>query len=252
LSASLGIEGVVTRSPVELFGRWDNPFTRTVSGLIRSRATVSSQRRVRQAESRVRKRGVDETIILEFDGGSRGNPGPAGVGVVLRARDGTTLLTLGRSIGRATNNVAEYKALITGLQEAKKLGVKKLLIKGDSELIVKQMTGEYRVKNADLRDLYDDAQFLLHQFDEARFQHNVREKNALADRLANLAMDRRADVTEVNEPGSIDEPAPAPTRVGDQITCPRCGCVIEVRKPSPIRPHQLRPFGCQCGMKMRS
>src|SRR3954469_11676366 len=101
---------------------------------------------------------MDETITLEFDGGSRGNPGPAGIGVVLRAQDGTPLVTLGRFIGRATNNVAEYRALITALEQAKVLGAKKLIIRGDSELIVKQMRGEYRVKNADLRELYDEAQ----------------------------------------------------------------------------------------------
>src|SRR3954449_13141651 len=98
---------------------------------------------------------MDELITIEFDGGSRGNPGPAGIGVVLRAADGTPVVTLGRFIGRATNNVAEYKALITGLQEAKKLGAKKILIRGDSELIIKQMRGEYRVKHPDLRPLYD-------------------------------------------------------------------------------------------------
>src|SRR6476660_1187777 len=101
---------------------------------------------------------MDETLTLEFDGGSRGNPGPAGVGVVVRAADGTALVTLGRFIGRATNNVAEYKALITALQEAQKLGAKKIVIRGDSELIIKQMRGEYRVKNPDLKDLYDQAQ----------------------------------------------------------------------------------------------
>src|SRR6185295_6111494 len=104
---------------------------------------------------------MDETLTLEFDGGSRGNPGPAGIGVVLRARDGTALVTLGRYIGRATNNVAEYKALITALQEAKKLGARKILVRGDSELIVRQMLGQYRVKNADLRELYEEAQDLL-------------------------------------------------------------------------------------------
>src|SRR6476661_9562741 len=108
---------------------------------------------------------MDETITLQFDGGSRGNPGPAGIGVVLRAADGTVLRTLGRFIGRATNNVAEYKALIAALEEAKKLGAKKIIVRGDSELIIKQMRGEYRVKQPDLRGLYDEAQFLLHQFD---------------------------------------------------------------------------------------
>jgi ribonuclease HI len=192
---------------------------------------------------------VKETITIQFDGGSRGNPGPAGIGIVLRAEDGTTLATLGRFIGRATNNVAEYKALITGLEEAKKLGAKRIIIRGDSELIVKQMRGEYRVKNPDLRELYDEAQFLLHQFDEAKIEHNLRGNNTVADKLANLAMDRRQDVTDVDE-SSAEAPAPHETKAGDRFTCPRCGCVIDVKKPSSIRPHQLRPFACQCGMRM--
>src|SRR3954463_4301637 len=104
---------------------------------------------------------MNETITLEFDGGSRGNPGPAGIGVVLRAQDGTPLVTLGRFIGRATNNVAEYRALITAMEEAKKLGATKILIRGDSELIIKQMNGEYRVKHPDMRVLYDEAQSLI-------------------------------------------------------------------------------------------
>src|SRR5437016_5897019 len=100
---------------------------------------------------------MDELITIEFDGGSRGNPGPAGIGVVLRAQDGTPLVTLGRFIGRATNNVAEYRALIAGLEKAKELGAKKILVRGDSELIVRQMLGQYRVKSPDLKDLYDEA-----------------------------------------------------------------------------------------------
>src|SRR3954471_8242848 len=104
---------------------------------------------------------MNEWITLQFDGGSRGNPGPAGIGVVVRAADGTPLVTLGRFIGTATNNVAEYTALITALEEAKKLGAKKIIVRGDSELVIKQMRGEYRVKNADLKVLYDDAQHLL-------------------------------------------------------------------------------------------
>src|SRR6266436_6279056 len=111
---------------------------------------------------------MDELITLEFDGGSRGNPGPAGIGVVVRAKDGTPLVTLGRFIGRATNNVAEYRALIAGLEKARELGAKNVVIRGDSELIVKQMRGEYRVKNPDLRALYDEAQALYRQFDSAK------------------------------------------------------------------------------------
>ncbi len=151
---------------------------------------------------------MDETITLQFDGGSRGNPGPAGIGVVLKAEDGTPLVTLGRFIGRATNNVAEYKALITALQQAKQLGATKIVVRGDSELIIKQMRGEYRVKHPDLRPLYDEAQHLLSQFDKSRIEHNYRQDNALADKLANLAMDRKAEVTDVDDPG----PAAGTTR----------------------------------------
>src|SRR5437667_8423035 len=100
---------------------------------------------------------MNETITLEFDGGSRGNPGPAGIGVVLRAKDGTAIATLGKFIGRATNNAAEYRALIAALQEAKKLGAKKVVVRGDSELVIRQMRGEYRVKHPDLKPLYEEA-----------------------------------------------------------------------------------------------
>jgi len=190
-----------------------------------------------------------ETIIIQFDGGSRGNPGPAGIGVVLQAQDGTPLVTLGRFIGRATNNAAEYRALIIGLEKARELGARKVRIRGDSELIVRQMRGEYRVKNADLKELYDEAQSLFHQFDEASIEHNYREKNTLADRLANRAMDRKGDVTSVDEQ-PLDAPAPAEPKAGDRFNCPRCGCAIELQKPSRLRPHQLRPFKCQCGNPM--
>jgi ribonuclease HI len=191
----------------------------------------------------------DEVFTLEFDGGSRGNPGPAGIGVVVRAQDGTPLVTLGRFIGRATNNVAEYRALICAMEQARTLGAKKVVIRGDSELIIRQMLGQYRVKNADLKELYDEAQSLIHEFDDAKIEHNLRHKNELADKLANLAMDRKAEVTEVNS-AAIDEPSPTATQAGDVFSCPRCGCEIEVNKPSNIRPHQLRPFVCQCGQKM--
>lgn len=197
---------------------------------------------------------MTETLTLEFDGGSRGNPGPAGVGVVVRAADGTPLVTLGRFIGRATNNVAEYTALITALQEAKKLNAKSVAIRGDSELIIRQMLGQYRVKSPDLIPLYEEAQHLYHQFDHATISHNLRHKNELADRLANLAMDRRKDVTEVAGGGDdvspLDEPSPVAPKDGDRHVCPKCSCVIRIQRPTNVRPHQLKPFVCQCGTKM--
>jgi ribonuclease HI len=195
---------------------------------------------------------MEETLTLQFDGGSRGNPGPAGIGVVVSASDGTPVVTLGRFIGRATNNVAEYRGLITAMEEALRLGAKRIIIRGDSELVIKQMRGEYRVKSPDMKPLYAQAQDLLAQFDSAKIEHNLRGKNALADKLANLAMDRKADVTDVagGVPSEIDLPAPEATKAGQRFTCGRCGCAIEVEKPSSIRPHQLKPFVCQCGNKM--
>ena len=194
---------------------------------------------------------MDEVITVQFDGGSRGNPGPAGIGVVLSAADGTPLVTLGRFIGRATNNVAEYRALITAMEEARKLGAKKIVIRGDSELIIKQMNGQYRVKHPDMKVLYDEAQDLIAQFDQATITHNLRHKNELADKLANLAMDRKRDVTDANvDESPIDAPSPVATKAGDRFACVRCGCVVRVETPSGVRPHQLKPFVCQCGTKM--
>jgi ribonuclease HI len=186
---------------------------------------------------------MDEVITLNFDGGSRGNPGIAGIGVVLFAADSTPIVTLGKFIGRATNNFAEYMALIVGLREAKKLGVKKLVIRGDSELIIKQMRGEYRVKNPGLKDLYDQAQKLLADFPGAKLEHNLREHNSLADKLANLAMDRGGDVTDIDPtPASMSE------RARNRFSCKSCGCQIEVKRPSSAE--KISPFVCQCGNTM--
>ncbi len=200
---------------------------------------------------------MNETLTLQFDGGSRGNPGPAGIGVVVSSADGTPLVTLGRFIGRATNNVAEYTALITVLEEAKKLSATKIIVRGDSELVIKQMKGIYRVKSPDMKPLYERAMALVEQFEKVSIEHNLRHKNELADTLANLAMDKRGEVTEVPgagsknaHPSSLDQPAPHQTKSGDRFGCERCGCSIEVQSPPKIRPHQLKPFGCQCGAKL--
>ena len=198
---------------------------------------------------------MKETLTLQFDGGSRGNPGPAGIGVVVRAEDGTALVTLGRFIGHATNNVAEYRALITAMQEAKKLGAKKVVIRGDSELIVRQMNGQYRVKNADLKELYEEAQTVLSQFDQAKIEHNLRDKNTLADKLANLAMDRRHDVLEADDdspakPEPPGRPASAFLKQGDKFTCSNCGCELTLDVLPPDRFTRLKPFSCLCGTRM--
>lgn len=137
-------------------------------------------------------------LIVEFDGGSRGNPGPAGFGVVIRAADdGTPLVTAGRFIGNATNNVAEWQGLIFGLKEARRLGAAQVTVHGDSQLVIRQMTGQYRVKQPHLKPLHAEAQAEVKAIGRATFTHNLREHNELADKLANRAMDRKGDVDEI-------------------------------------------------------
>ena len=126
---------------------------------------------------------------LFTDGGARGNPGPAAFGYVLEAEDGTVLDARGEAIGRATNNVAEYRALVAGLEKALELGVTELEVVSDSELLVKQMRGEYKVKNEALRELSLEAGRLARRLDSVRYKAVRREHNELADRLVNEALD---------------------------------------------------------------
>jgi ribonuclease H / adenosylcobalamin/alpha-ribazole phosphatase len=126
---------------------------------------------------------------LSTDGGARGNPGPAAYGYVLEAEDGQLLATHGEAIGTATNNVAEYRALIAGLEKAVELGVDELEVISDSELLVKQMRGEYKVKNEALRELSIEAGELADQLDSVTYKAVRREHNELADRLVNEALD---------------------------------------------------------------
>jgi ribonuclease HI len=126
---------------------------------------------------------------LSTDGGARGNPGPAAYGYVLEAEDGTVLDARGERIGIATNNVAEYRALIAGLERAVELGIEELEVVSDSELLVKQMQGEYRVKNETLRELNEDANVLERKLGRVRYTAVRREHNELADRLVNEALD---------------------------------------------------------------
>ena len=126
---------------------------------------------------------------LSTDGGARGNPGPAAYGYVLEAENGTVLDARGETIGVATNNVAEYRALIAGLQKAVELGIDELQVVSDSELLVKQMQGEYRVKNEALRELNDEANSLERKLGRVRYTAVRREHNELADKLVNEALD---------------------------------------------------------------
>ena len=129
---------------------------------------------------------------LFTDGGSRGNPGPAAYGFVLEAEDGTVLDARGEAIGIATNNVAEYSALVAGLEKAAELGVTELEVVSDSELLVKQMRGEYRVKNQALRDLFLDASRVARKIHRVTYTAVRREHNELADSLVNEALDAAA------------------------------------------------------------
>jgi ribonuclease HI len=127
---------------------------------------------------------------LFTDGGSRGNPGPAAYAFVLEADDGTVLDARGEAIGVATNNVAEYAALVAGLERAVEIGVDELEVVSDSELLVKQMRGEYRVKNQALQDLFLDASHLARKVGHVKYTAVRREHNELADSLVNEALDR--------------------------------------------------------------
>ncbi|HET6498335.1 MAG TPA: ribonuclease HI family protein [Coriobacteriia bacterium] len=132
--------------------------------------------------------------VLYTDGGSRGNPGPAGSGFVLRDPAGTLVCVSGHFIGHATNNQAEYDGVIRGIEHALSRGCARLEVRTDSQLVVRQMTGRYRVKNAGLKGLHARAQALAAGFEYVRFVHVPREENVEADAAANSAMDAKADV----------------------------------------------------------
>ncbi len=126
---------------------------------------------------------------LSTDGGARGNPGPAAFGYVLETDDGTVLAAHGEKIGVATNNVAEYRALVEGLRKAGELQVDEVEVVSDSELLVRQMSGDYKVKNEALRRLYEEAIELADRFEKVTYTAVRREHNELADRLVNEALD---------------------------------------------------------------
>jgi ribonuclease HI len=131
------------------------------------------------------------SATASIDGGSRGNPGPAGYGVRIERADGT-IVEVKKSLALATNNVAEYNGLLAALRWAVAHGITALHVRSDSELLVKQMRGEYRVKNPGLQPLYDEARALVRQIGRVKFEHVRREFNKDADRLANEAMDAAA------------------------------------------------------------
>jgi ribonuclease HI len=136
-------------------------------------------------------------VTAHIDGGSRGNPGPAAAGFVLRdADDGQVLQQAGVFLGEATNNVAEYRGLIEALQRAQLLGVDELDVRSDSELLVRQMNGQYRVKNAGLKPLFEQANELAGRFGRFAISHVRREQNTDADELVNRALNLKRSVEE--------------------------------------------------------
>jgi ribonuclease HI len=134
----------------------------------------------------------DESVVLNADGGSRGNPGPAGYGFVLKESSGRVLCERGGFIGRATNNEAEYAGLLAGLEAALEAGARRILARLDSELLVKQLNGAYKVKSRNLMPYFLKARQILERFESWRVEHVRRELNSRADELANEAMDRGA------------------------------------------------------------
>jgi ribonuclease HI len=129
-------------------------------------------------------------VIVACDGASRGNPGPAGIGVEISTEDGTVVAEIARGIGETTNNVAEYTAVIEGLSLAEELGARSVTLRSDSLLLISQLTGRYRVKSPLLEPLHRRARSIAAGFDRVSFEHVPREQNREADRLANEGVDR--------------------------------------------------------------
>jgi ribonuclease HI len=140
---------------------------------------------------------VPKQWLLMVDGAARGNPGEAGCGAVIADENGVIMRELSRYLGRTTNNVAEYEGLLMGLEALLKLGQKRIVVQSDSQLMVRQLNGEYRVKDEKLKALFEQAMRLLRQFDSYRILHVRREMNKLADRLANRGIDQASKPTSV-------------------------------------------------------
>jgi ribonuclease HI len=132
---------------------------------------------------------LSSRLVVHVDGGARGNPGPAAIAAVVATPDGEVLEERSERIGKATNNVAEYRALLLGIERAKALGASELELVGDSELIVRQVLGDYRVKDAGLRPLHAQVRKALDGFDRWSIRHVRREENEAADALVNETLD---------------------------------------------------------------
>lgn len=152
-------------------------------------------------------------LTIYTDGASKGNPGDAGIGVIITAEDGSVLCEIGEYIGKTTNNVAEYAALVRGLEEAIKLGATSVELSTDSELMARQLAGVYKVKSPNLKPLFEKATMLLRNFAKVTVTHVVREFNKRADELANEGVKKHQNATLNNglaEPGEEPKPEPEP------------------------------------------
>lgn len=184
-----------------------------------------------------------DTATVHIDGASRGNPGSAAFALVL-ARPGLPVVEYAEAIGKATNNVAEYTALVAALERAVELGVRNLTVFSDSELMVKQMNGEYKVKNADLQELYKEASALRKQFASVVLKHVRREQNKRADELCNLVLDGKLSPGGVATSDEPKPPATAPlsadTVRADAVECLRAAANAWASKGlSAVSPEQI-------------
>jgi probable phosphoglycerate mutase len=198
------------------------------------------------------------TFTAQVDGASRGNPGPASYAVIITAPDGARVLELGKYLGRDTNNVAEYYALITALDYATSHGITRLRVRSDSELLVRQMQGRYKVKSPDLRPLYERALKLSRALEFFAVEHVPREANRDADRLANEALNRtdgrtaspppsKSAATKPSASHSLTTSAPANTKL--RSICVRAHYIKGVLVP--MEPLEL-PEGAEITLEIRN
>ena len=167
-------------------------------------------------------------LKVHIDGGARGNPGPAAAGVVIHdAQTDQLVHEAAYYLGPMTNNSAEYQGLLHALKQCRVLNATDIQIFSDSQLMVKQITGEYRVKSADLKPLYQEARTLLSHFDQWQINHVYREQNKRSDELVNQALDTQSDIT----PTHFDNPSKAPTAPTSSQTPPTASWTVEFIKP---------------------
>ena len=169
-------------------------------------------------------------LIANVDGGARGNPGPAGYGVFIEDEAGHAVAELSEYLGHTTNNFAEYSGLLAALDYAVSHGAKALRVISDSELMVKQIKGQYKVNSPSLKDLHGEAKRLIHQLDRFEIRHVLREKNVQADRLANRAMDKGMGKTVAAPGAARTAPSPTPAETNGVV---RDGVVQFMGSPLP-------------------